>query len=74
MVRNCDPKAISLPPYLTTTVIAPDHILFILVIDLMQHGGDRWFDFDDSHVSPISVDKIKSSAAYLLFYRRVQDV
>ncbi|KAL1827782.1 hypothetical protein ACET3Z_006194 [Daucus carota] len=40
----------------------------------IHHGGDRWFDFDDSHVSPISVDKIKSSAAYLLFYRRVQDV
>ncbi|KAL8090012.1 hypothetical protein AgCh_039466 [Apium graveolens] len=37
----------------------------------IHHGGNRWFDFDDSHVSPISEDKIKSSAAYLLFYRRV---
>ncbi|KAK6119833.1 hypothetical protein DH2020_046428 [Rehmannia glutinosa] len=30
----------------------------------VHHGGDRWYDFDDSHVSPISEDKIKTSAAY----------
>ncbi|KAI3450781.1 hypothetical protein Pfo_007446 [Paulownia fortunei] len=40
----------------------------------VHHGGDRWYDFDDSHVSPISEDKIKTSAAYVLFYRRVEDV
>lgn len=39
----------------------------------MQHGGGHWYDFDDSHVSPISEDKIKSSAAYVLFYRRTED-
>ncbi|KAL7116109.1 hypothetical protein ACP275_04G223100 [Erythranthe tilingii] len=39
----------------------------------VHHGGDRWYDFDDSHVSPISEDKIKTSAAYVLFYRRVED-
>lgn len=39
----------------------------------VRHGGDRWYDFDDSHVSPISGDKIKSSAAYVLFYRRTSD-
>ncbi|GER53074.1 ubiquitin carboxyl-terminal hydrolase [Striga asiatica] len=38
----------------------------------VHHGGDKWYDFDDSHVSPISVDKIKTSAAYVLFYRRVE--
>ncbi|KAF3785485.1 Ubiquitin carboxyl-terminal hydrolase 8 [Nymphaea thermarum] len=27
-------------------------------------GENRWYDFDDSHVSPISEDKIKTSAAY----------
>ncbi|KAF9595468.1 hypothetical protein IFM89_000386 [Coptis chinensis] len=37
------------------------------------HGGNQWFDFDDSRVSPINVDKIKTSAAYVLFYRRIQD-
>ncbi|EXB39662.1 Ubiquitin carboxyl-terminal hydrolase 8 [Morus notabilis] len=37
----------------------------------VHHGGDRWYDFDDSHVNPISLEKIKSSAAYVLFYRRV---
>ncbi|CAK9184655.1 unnamed protein product [Ilex paraguariensis] len=40
----------------------------------VHHGGDRWYDFDDSHVSPISEDRIKTSAAYVLFYRRVEDV
>lgn len=39
----------------------------------VHHGGDRWYDFDDSHVSPISEDRIKTSAAYVLFYRRVAD-
>ncbi|CAN0923377.1 Ubiquitin carboxyl-terminal hydrolase 8 [Linum grandiflorum] len=38
----------------------------------VHHGGDRWYDFDDSHVSPVSRDRIKSSAAYVLFYRRVE--
>ncbi|XP_015873161.1 ubiquitin carboxyl-terminal hydrolase 8 [Ziziphus jujuba] len=37
----------------------------------VHHGGDRWYDFDDSHVSPINQEKIKSAAAYVLFYRRV---
>lgn len=36
-----------------------------------QHGADQWYDFDDSYVHPISLDKIKTSAAYVLFYRRV---
>lgn len=39
----------------------------------VHHGGDQWYDFDDSHVSTIKEEKIKSSAAYVLFYRRVQD-
>ncbi|KAG0236549.1 CSN-associated deubiquitinating enzyme Ubp12 [Actinomortierella wolfii] len=33
--------------------------------------SDEWFNFDDSHVSPMNkLDSIKSSNAYLLFYRR----
>ncbi|KAK7261145.1 hypothetical protein RIF29_27449 [Crotalaria pallida] len=36
----------------------------------VHHGGDRWYDFDDSRVNPISKEKIKSSAAYVLFYLR----
>lgn len=32
---------------------------------------DQWYNFDDSHVSPVrDVETIKSSSAYLLFYRR----
>ncbi|KAL1324944.1 hypothetical protein HN51_035045 [Arachis hypogaea] len=37
----------------------------------VHHGGDQWYDFDDSNVHPISKEKIKSSAAYVLFYRKV---
>ncbi|XP_050371487.1 ubiquitin carboxyl-terminal hydrolase 8 [Argentina anserina] len=40
----------------------------------VHHGADRWYDFDDSHVSPVNQDKIKSAAAYVLFYRRVVEV
>ncbi|XP_030522298.1 ubiquitin carboxyl-terminal hydrolase 8 [Rhodamnia argentea] len=40
----------------------------------VHHGGNRWYDFDDSHVYPISMEKIKTSAAYVLFYRRVIEV
>ncbi|CAI9781376.1 unnamed protein product [Fraxinus pennsylvanica] len=40
----------------------------------VHHGGNQWYDFDDSHVSPISEDKIKTSAAYVLFYRRFEDI
>ncbi|KAL4297997.1 hypothetical protein GQ457_12G026970 [Hibiscus cannabinus] len=37
----------------------------------VHHGGGQWYEFDDSHVNPIGPEKIKTSAAYLLFYRRV---
>ncbi|XP_022958477.1 ubiquitin carboxyl-terminal hydrolase 9-like isoform X2 [Cucurbita moschata] len=32
----------------------------------------RWYHFDDSHVSPVDEEEIKTSAAYLLFYQRVE--
>eukprot|EP00899_Mesostigma_viride_P022823 jgi/Mesvir1/3725/Mv15003-RA.2 len=35
-----------------------------------HHEDGRWYSFDDSHVSPTSEDKIKTNAAYLLFYQR----
>ncbi len=39
----------------------------------MQHEGKKgWYDFDDRHVGPISEESIKTSAAYVLFYRRIQ--
>ncbi|OIW08452.1 hypothetical protein TanjilG_03128 [Lupinus angustifolius] len=37
----------------------------------VHHGGDQWYDFDDSHVHPVSKEKIKSASAYVLFYRRL---
>ncbi|XP_050388033.1 ubiquitin carboxyl-terminal hydrolase 5 isoform X1 [Argentina anserina] len=33
---------------------------------------DRWYSFDDSHISPINEEDVKSPAAYVLFYRRVK--
>uniref|UniRef100_A0A7N0U984 Ubiquitin carboxyl-terminal hydrolase n=1 Tax=Kalanchoe fedtschenkoi TaxID=63787 RepID=A0A7N0U984_KALFE len=33
---------------------------------------NKWYHFDDSHVSSINEADIKTSAAYVLFYRRVQ--
>ncbi|KAJ9549733.1 hypothetical protein OSB04_022276 [Centaurea solstitialis] len=33
---------------------------------------DRWYHFDDSHVTPVSEGDIRTAAAYLLFYRRVK--
>ncbi|XP_076891295.1 ubiquitin carboxyl-terminal hydrolase 5-like isoform X2 [Bidens hawaiensis] len=31
---------------------------------------NRWYSFDDNHISPISEDEVKTNAAYVLFYRR----
>ncbi|XAR70110.1 Ubiquitinyl hydrolase 1 [Bertholletia excelsa] len=33
---------------------------------------NRWYHFDDAHVSAVSEADIKTSAAYVLFYRRVK--
>ncbi|GAV75105.1 UCH domain-containing protein/DUSP domain-containing protein [Cephalotus follicularis] len=33
---------------------------------------NRWYHFDDSHVSPVGENEIRTSAAYLLLYRRVE--
>lgn len=40
----------------------------------VQHGRDQWYEFDDNHVSPVGEHQIDSSAAYVLFYRRIADV
>jgi ubiquitin carboxyl-terminal hydrolase 15 len=43
------------------------------VLLLVQHKGKQgWYDFDDRNVGPVSEDSIKTSAAYVLFYKRVQ--
>ncbi|CAN1139102.1 Ubiquitin carboxyl-terminal hydrolase 9 [Linum perenne] len=33
---------------------------------------NRWYNFDDSRVTPVNESDIKTSAAYVLFYRRVK--
>ncbi|KAL5700248.1 ubiquitinyl hydrolase 1 [Ranunculus cassubicifolius] len=33
---------------------------------------NRWYNFDDNHVSPINEEDVKSAAAYVLFYRKVK--
>ncbi|GER26996.1 ubiquitin carboxyl-terminal hydrolase [Striga asiatica] len=36
-----------------------------------KHRLDRWYEFDDRHVSPITDEQIKTQAAYVLFYKRI---
>lgn len=44
-----------------------------LVFPLLQLiDENRWYHFDDSHVSAVNESDIKTSAAYLLFYKRVR--
>ncbi|XP_028789871.1 ubiquitin carboxyl-terminal hydrolase 8 [Neltuma alba] len=38
---------------------------------LVRYGHDKWYEFDDSRVVPASEDMVKTSAAYVLFYRKV---
>ncbi|KAE8677231.1 BEL1-like homeodomain protein 1-like [Hibiscus syriacus] len=37
----------------------------------VHHGDGQWYEFDDSRVYPSGLEKIKTSAAYRLFYGRV---
>ncbi|XP_030511259.1 ubiquitin carboxyl-terminal hydrolase 8-like isoform X2 [Rhodamnia argentea] len=37
----------------------------------VHHGHNLWYEFDDERVFPINEEGIKTSAAYVLFYRRV---
>ncbi|XP_015946297.1 ubiquitin carboxyl-terminal hydrolase 8 [Arachis duranensis] len=37
----------------------------------VRYSHDKWYEFDDSRVAPASEDMIKTSAAYLLFYRKI---
>ncbi|KAK6139769.1 hypothetical protein DH2020_026445 [Rehmannia glutinosa] len=37
----------------------------------LQHRLNRWYEFDDSHVFPITEEQIKTQAAYVLFYKRI---
>lgn len=32
---------------------------------------DNWYHFDDSHVSSVNEEEIRTAAAYVLFYRRI---
>ncbi|XP_048236014.1 ubiquitin carboxyl-terminal hydrolase 8 isoform X2 [Ricinus communis] len=37
----------------------------------VDHGHGRWYEFDDDNVSPVNEGRIITSAAYVLFYRRI---
>jgi ubiquitin carboxyl-terminal hydrolase 4/11/15 len=41
----------------------------ILHLQLVEE--DNWYHFDDSHVSSVNEEETRTSAAYLLFYRRL---
>lgn len=40
----------------------------------VRHGHNQWYEFDDATVKPIRRDEIKTSAAYVLFYKKSPDV
>lgn len=42
----------------------------LLTMQLIDEN--RWYHFDDSHVSLVGESEIKTSAAYVLFYQRVE--
>ncbi|KAK2988852.1 hypothetical protein RJ640_000184 [Escallonia rubra] len=46
-----------------------DYIIFV-ILQLLDEN--RWYNFDDSHITPINEEDVKSAAAYALFYRRVK--
>lgn len=49
-------------------------ILIIVPYILLQLlDENRWYNFDDSHISAINEEDVKSAAAYVLFYRRVKN-
>ncbi|KAL8147498.1 ubiquitin carboxyl-terminal hydrolase 8-like [Apium graveolens] len=37
----------------------------------VQQGHNNWYEFDDNRVHPVVEERIKTSAAYVLFYKRV---
>ncbi|XP_021771249.1 ubiquitin carboxyl-terminal hydrolase 8-like isoform X1 [Chenopodium quinoa] len=39
----------------------------------LVYHGNRWYEFNDGSVKPGREDDIKTSAAYVLFYRRIAD-
>ncbi|XP_062112375.1 ubiquitin carboxyl-terminal hydrolase 8-like isoform X2 [Humulus lupulus] len=38
----------------------------------VRHDNGRWFEFDDDSVFSVSEERIKTEAAYVLFYRRLR--
>lgn len=46
------------------------NVVCICSVQLIDEN--KWYHFDDSHVTPVTEAEIKSSAAYVLFYQRVR--
>ncbi|KAL6764576.1 hypothetical protein V8C86DRAFT_3084010 [Haematococcus lacustris] len=40
---------------------------------VQEPGSSRWFAYDDSRVTPVSIEEVCSPAAYVLFFRRKDD-
>ena len=48
-------------------------VFFFATLPIMQLiDENRWYHFDDSHVSAVNESDIRTSAAYVLFYKRVK--
>lgn len=46
-------------------------MLIHLYFALVQYDHDKWYEFDDNRVASVNEDMVKTSAAYVLFYRRI---
>ena len=49
-----------------------ENLMSFILLTMQLIDEERWYHFDDSHVSPVSESEIRTSAAYVLFYRRVK--
>lgn len=51
-----------------SAILQPDS--YFCNVQLLDEN--RWYNFDDSHITLISEDEVNTAAAYVLFYRRVK--
>lgn len=44
--------------------------LILGFVSLQLLDENRWYSFDDNHISAMGEEEVKTNAAYVLFYRR----
>ncbi|KAF8652791.1 hypothetical protein HU200_062689 [Digitaria exilis] len=77
---------LNMSKYVEQTSRGDQHPMYELYAVINHYGGlggghysayaklveeDNWYHFDDSHVSSVNEEEIRTAAAYVLFYRRI---